>query len=118
MGINEYLDAAKTALNTSVDAELARRLHISRSALCQIRTTGNMSEDTADRLALILKIEPAAILLDARASKSHNKRFIASVRRLLQQAGIVGTVAALSLDHAARCILCQMRRPVLFTVKH
>jgi len=110
MQLIDYLTRAKAAINTTVDAELARRLHISTAALCDMKKTGSMSENTAAYLGEILGMEPALILLDVRAAKSKNRAMIASVRRLLQQAGIVGTVAALAVDHAARCILCKMPR--------
>jgi len=108
MTANEYLEKAKSLLNTKVDADLARRLHISGAALCQIKKTGHMSDDTADELAQILGIEPALILLDVRAARSHNKRIIASVRRVLQQAGLPAFAVALMIHEAVNCILCQI----------
>ena len=108
MTANDYLEKAKSSLNTTVDAELARRLHISRSALSQIRTSGHMSDDTAEGLGEILGIEPALILLDVRAARSHNKRLIASVRRVLQQAGLPAVAIALMVHEAVNCILCKI----------
>ena len=110
MTTKDYLAEAKRRLNTTKDADLARSLHISRSALCQINRRGTMSEETAARLGDILEMEPAALMLDMQAAKSQNKRFVASVRRLLKQAGFASVTLALTADQLARCILCKMPR--------
>jgi len=81
--LNRYLDLAKNRLNLEHDAELARRLHITRSGLCRMRQNGDLGDDTAVHLAAILKTEPAALLLEARADKSSNRKVVASVRRIL-----------------------------------
>jgi plasmid maintenance system antidote protein VapI len=113
MDLNDYLNQAKTRLALDKDSDLARSLHITRSGLSRMRVTGSISDDTADKLSEILNIEPAVVLLNARAAKSHNRRVVASVRRLLQQAGVAGIVFA-AVDHAARCILCKMKEQAVF----
>jgi len=62
---NEYLDAAKQALNITSDYELAKRLEIPRSYVPSIRSgKRHVPVDTAFRLAITLNLDPALVVAD------------------------------------------------------
>lgn len=62
---NEYLDAAKQALNITSDYELAKRLEIPSSYLPTMRSgKRHVPVDTAFRLAITLNLDPALVVAD------------------------------------------------------
>lgn len=65
MNTVDYLQACKTRLNITSDYALAARLGVTRSGISQYQSGRNqMGDETAVRVAEILGIDPAQVLLN------------------------------------------------------
>jgi transcriptional regulator with XRE-family HTH domain len=71
MNTGEYLDAVRQALNLPSDYALQKPLELSKSQLSKYRTgRESLSDATALRVAEILGIAPAKVLVDMHIQKS------------------------------------------------
>lgn len=88
----DWIDRVKVAKGWDSDYRAAKELGITRGAMSQIRTGDSLTlrEETALRVADILSIDPAAVLIDQLAERSKNQ----------------GLSAALHNVARSLCILC------------
>lgn len=69
----DYLDLTKAKLGIESDYALAKRLELSKGAISTIRLQkGFIGEDTAIKIALILRIDPVEILAATAAERTKN----------------------------------------------
>lgn len=69
----EWIDRVKTARGWDSDYRAAKELGISRNNISNYRTkTPTLDEDTAEKVAGALNINPAAVLIDQLAERSKN----------------------------------------------
>ncbi len=69
----EYLDLVKEKLGVESDYALAKKLELTKSAISTIRMQkGFIGEDTAIKIALILRIDPIEILAATAAERTKN----------------------------------------------
>lgn len=95
---NEYLDAAKRAMEITSDYELAKRLEISRQRVSAYRN-GKEWPDAyiAAKLAITLELDPASVIADLEAQKETDpKRRSFWVGFLSRAAVVVATVCTLA----------------------
>ncbi len=69
--IIDYLDDIKRNLGS--DYKAANKLEINRAALCMIRKRGQMSDETAIKMAEILEIDASETLIAAAIARSEGK---------------------------------------------
>lgn len=75
MNINDYLDAAKSALGCETDAALAARFGVVHSRISHYRNGKAMPNiDLARRIARALKLRPSKVIDDLRREKARRKR--------------------------------------------
>jgi predicted transcriptional regulator len=69
----QYLDAVRAKHHIGSDAELARTLGVQRQTICRYRLMPvSMDDEIAMRVAKLLDIRPATILLDMYAERQRN----------------------------------------------
>lgn len=69
----EWIDRVKVAKGLTSDYSVAAALGITRSTVSKYRsTTPTLDEDTAEKVAGALNINPAAVLIDQLAERSKN----------------------------------------------
>jgi hypothetical protein len=86
MNTIEYLKAAKRRLVIESDYALAQRLELTRSAVSKMQLGHNgMSDETAVKIAGILKLSPAMVLADAHAEREKNPEIQAIWRGMVEK---------------------------------
>lgn len=78
----EWIDRAKAVRGWDSDYRAAKELGITRSAMSQIRTgdSSTLGEDTALRVAQVLGIPVAGIIIDQAAERSKNPEVRAALK--------------------------------------
>lgn len=105
----DYLDDLKA--KTGSDYASAKLLETRQTTLSSIRKRNAISEETAIKLAELLKIEPDEILIAAAIARTEGAVKAAWLNHA-KRAGIAATLAAISLTPTifggVVCILCQI----------
>jgi transcriptional regulator with XRE-family HTH domain len=115
--LGKILDAAKTARNISTDSELARQLHVTRSAVSNWRQGRNLPDAVAcERLAQMTGqsvVQVIAIVGEARAISLDEKRVWRQIARVAVVVFAVGmTAIPTHVQAAANYALCEVRRGI------
>lgn len=83
MKASEWIDQVKIALDLPSDYAAAKVLNITRSAVSKYRSReSTLDEDTALRVAEVLKINPARVVLDQLAERTKSALLRSEVERL------------------------------------
>lgn len=81
-----WIDKVKVARGWESDYRVAKELGISRNTISNYRTkTPTLDEDTAEKLAAALGIDPAGIIIDQVAERSKNAATRATLSRMASQ---------------------------------
>lgn len=81
-----WIDKVKAARGWESDYRVAKELGISRNTISNYRTkTPTLDEDTAEKLAAALGIDPAGIIIDQVAERSKNAATRATLSRMASQ---------------------------------
>lgn len=103
----DYLNDLKE--KTGSDYASAKALHTPQTTISAIRRRGQLSDETAIKIADLLGIDRAEILLAATIARSHGETREAW-EAITKRFGIAATLAAFALTpgiiQALNCILC------------
>ncbi|MBL4623070.1 MAG: hypothetical protein JKY89_11810 [Immundisolibacteraceae bacterium] len=100
--INQYLDQIKTKHDLPSDYALAKMLGHTRSSISVVRHGGSVKNKTAIKMAALLEIDPAPVLLEATIERTTNKDEKSTWERIskLINDARVGTAATLLISIA------------------
>lgn len=91
---SEYLDAAKKTMGIESDNELAKRLETTRQRISGYRSGQQaVKAETAFRLAITLKLDPASVLADLESQQEKNPKRAEFWRSFLSRAALVAVLA-------------------------
>lgn len=92
MKASDWIDRVKEVTGWETDYRVAKELGINRNNISNYRTkTPTLDEDTAEKIAAVLGINPAGIILDQVAERSKNP----------------ATKSLLAAEAERLCILCK-----------
>lgn len=95
----QYLDAIKEAKGIDTDYRLGKITGFSKQTLSRWRTgTGHFDEESALRVAELLEIDPAQVLIDAAASRMHSPKALRAWESVLSRIGAAAVVASVGVS--------------------
>lgn len=102
MKASEWIDRVKTEKGLTSDYSVAAMLGITRSTVSKYRSkTPTLDEDTAEKVAAVLKINPAGIVIDQAAERAKNPATRAALLSVADQLCILCKVSIAGLFEAA-----------------
>lgn len=99
--INEYLDQIET--NTGSDYAIAKKIGVSKQAISIIRKTGHVKEETAIKIADVLKIDRNEVVLAAMIARSNGevKKTWESISKMTGIAASIALASTLTLANSS-----------------
>jgi transcriptional regulator with XRE-family HTH domain len=95
MKASEWIDRVKIARGWDTDYRVAKELGLSKQTVGSYRgKVATMDEDTAEKIAAALKLNPAGIVLDQTAERTKNPITRAALSRMAEELCILCKVIA------------------------
>lgn len=86
----DWIDRVKSARGWDSDYRAAKELGITRGAMSQIRTGDSVTlrEETALKVAELLQVDPAAVIIDQVAERSKDQGLRTALQQVAAKAGL------------------------------
>lgn len=102
----EWIDRVKTTRGWETDYRVAKELGFSRNTIGTYRNgrSTTMDEDTAEKVALALNINPAAVLIDQLAERSKNPETRSILAKTAGELYIMLSCISYRIDSCSRIV--------------